>query len=180
MSKVVRWTTLVATLAVLSATAPLAARAQTPAPAPVPSSESKAAEDAERDINSEIELTRASIQLRRQALVTSAMDLETKEAEVFWPLYREYRTEMLKVNDRFVTLLTSYLESYDNLTDQQANKLLDDYVSIEKGRTAVKSKYLSKFRKVLPGRKVARFFQIDHKLDAVISAELTTSIPLAR
>ena len=67
------------------------------------------------------------------------MDLETKEAEVFWPLYREYRTEMLKVNDRFVTLLTSYLESYDNLTDQQANKLLDDYVSIEKGRTAVKA-----------------------------------------
>jgi hypothetical protein len=173
----VQWTVTLATLALLATTIP-AAWAQTPAPAP--GSEAKAVDDAERDITNEIELTRAAIQLRRQALVTSAMDLGAKEAEVFWPLYREYRMEMLKVNDRFVTLLTSYLESYDNLTDPQANKLLDDYLSIEKARTGVKSKYLSKFRKALPGRKVARFFQIDNKLDAVINADLAANIPLAR
>ncbi len=178
MTGFLRWTLSVATAAVLAVLAPAAAPAQTPAPAP--GAESKAAEDAERNITSEIELTRAAIQLRRQALVTSAMDLAPKEAEVFWPLYREYRMEMLKVNDRFVTMLSSFLEGYDSLTDQQANKLLDDYVSIEKSRTGVKSKYLSKFRRVLPGRKVARFFQIDNKLDAVISADLAASIPLAR
>lgn len=176
MMGLVRWTATLATLGLLAAATP-AAWAQTPA-APAP--EAKAADAAERDITNEIELTRAAIQLRRQALVTAAMDLGVKEAEVFWPLYRDYRMEMLKVSDRFVTLLTSYLESYDSLTDQQANKLLDDYVGIEKARTGVKSKYLSKFRKVLPGRKVARFFQIDNKLDAVINADLATSIPLAR
>jgi len=177
MMGMVRWTAALATLTLLAASTP-AAWAQTPTPAP--GSEAKAADDAERDITNEIELTRAAIQLRRQALVTAAMDLGAKEAEAFWPLYREYRMEMLKVNDRFVTLLTSYLESYDSLTDQQANKLLDDYVGIEKARTGVKSKYLSRFRKVLPGRKVARFFQIDNKLDAVINADLAASIPLAR
>lgn len=179
MNGIVRWTATLATLALLAAITP-PAWAQTPAPAPAPGSEAKAADDAERDITNEIELTRAAIQLRRQALVTSAMDLGAKEAEVFWPLYRDYRTEMARVNDRFVTLLTGYLESYDSLTDQQANKLLDDYLGIEKARTGVKGKYLSKFRKVLPGRKVARFFQIDNKLDAVISADLAANIPLAR
>ena len=178
MSGSVQWTVALAALALLAATP--GAWAQTPAPAPAPGAEVKADDGAERDISSEVELTRAAIMLRRQALVTSAMDLEAKEAELFWPLYRDYRTEMLKVNDRFVTLLTSYLERYDSLTDQQANKLLDDYVSIEKARTSVKSKYLSRFRKVLPGRKVARFFQVDNKLDAVISADLAASIPLAR
>ena len=82
MSKVVRWTTLVATLAVLSATAPLAARAQTPAPAPVPSSEAKAVEDAERDINSEIELTRASIQLRLEPFGNQRMDDRFRKLQI--------------------------------------------------------------------------------------------------
>ena len=179
MDGMVRWTVTLATLALLAATIP-AAWAQTPV-APAPGSEAaKAVDDAERDITNEIELTRAAIQLRRQALVTAAMDLGAKEAEVFWPLYRDYRTEMARVNDRFVTLLTGYLESYDSLTDQQANKMLDDYLGIEKARTGVKGKYLSKFRKVLPGRKVARFFQIDNKLDAVMQADLAANIPLAR
>src|SRR2546422_7462264 len=40
---------------------------------------------------------------RSQALVTAAMDLESKEADAFWPLYREYRMAMATVNDRFVT-----------------------------------------------------------------------------
>jgi hypothetical protein len=175
----VQRTAALAMLALLAAATP-AAWAQTPAPVPAPATEAPAGNDAERDITNEIELTRAAIQLRRQALVTAVMDLEAKEAEAFWPLYRAYRGEMLKMNDRFVALLASYLENYDSLTDQRANKMLDDYVGIEKARASVKSKYLSKFRKVLPGRKVARFFQVDNKLDAVISADLAASIPLAR
>ncbi len=80
--------------------------AQTPPPA---AQEQKA--DAEvGDITSEVEMTRAAIQVRRQALVTAAMDLEPKESEAFWPLYREYRLDMAKLADRFVRGLNSYLE----------------------------------------------------------------------
>ena len=56
--------------------------------------------DTDDDLTSDIALTRASIQLRRQAIVTAVMDLTPKEAEAFWPLYRDYRTEMAKVGDR--------------------------------------------------------------------------------
>lgn len=153
---------------------PAGAQTSTP-PAP---QEQKA--DEQGDITSEAEMTRAAIQLRRQALVTAAMDLEGKEPEAFWPLYREYRTEMAKVGDRFVKLLTTYLESYDRLTDDAANKMMDEYISIERAKHAVKSKYRGRFSKVLPARKVVRFFQIDNKMDAVISAELAQTIPLAR
>jgi hypothetical protein len=132
------------------------------------------------DFTSEAELTRAAIQVRRQALVTAVMDIEGKEAEAFWPLYREYRQEMAKVGDRTVKLLNTYLESYQTLTDDQAKKILDEYLSIERARNSVKSKYVGKFTKVLPAKKVARFFQIDNKMDAVINAELAQTVPLAR
>ncbi|HKZ05216.1 MAG TPA: hypothetical protein VJU81_07070 [Methylomirabilota bacterium] len=132
------------------------------------------------DITSEVEMTRAAIQVRRQALVTAAMDLEPKESDAFWPLYREYRTDMAKINDRFVRLLTGYLESYDKLTDDGAKKMIDEYLSIERARNSLRSKYVSRFTKVMPAKKVARFFQIDHKFDAVINAELAQTVPLAR
>ena len=162
-----------------SAQTPAQPPAQTPAPAPAPT-QGSGAEEGKVDITSDVELTRAAIQVRRQAIVTAAMDLDPKESEVFWPLYRQYRTDMAKVNDRHVQLLVSYLENYDTLTDQQAARIMEGYLKVERDRTDVKARYGPRFRKIMAARKVMRFFQIDNKLDAVINAELAADIPLAR
>jgi hypothetical protein len=151
--------------------------AQTSAPAPAPEART---EESALDITSEIELTRAAIQVRRQAIVTAAMDLEPKEGEAFWPVYREYRADMAKVNDRYVKLLGTYAENYDTLSDQLAARIMDQYLGVERDRTAVKARYVPRFGKIMPSRKVMRFFQVDNKLDAIINAELAAEIPLAR
>jgi hypothetical protein len=154
------------------------ARAQTPAAPQTPSTMS---DDERADMLSDLELTRAAIQVRRQALVTAVMDdLNAKEAEAFWPLYRDYRGAMASVSDRYVKLMTNYLNSLDNLTDSAASGMLKDYISIERARLDVKSKFIPRFNKVLPATKVARFFQIDNKLDAVIAADMAKLIPLAK
>jgi hypothetical protein len=41
------------------------------------------------------------------------MALDPRQAETFWPLYREYRNEMARVNDRYVKLLVTYADNYD-------------------------------------------------------------------
>ena len=164
-------------VAALVLTGGWSAHAQTPATPPA--QEGKTV-DVEGDITSDVELTRAAIQVRRQAVVTAAMDLEPKESDIFWPLYREYRVEMAKVNDRFVRLLVGYLEGYETLTDQAATKMLEEYLSIERARNGVKTKFVPRFGKLLPARKVARFFQVDNKLDALINAELAYLVPLVR
>ena len=150
---------------------------QPPAPAQPPAS---TPQDTEADLTSDLELTRASIQLRRQAIVTAVMDLTPKEAETFWPLYREYRLEMAKVGDRISKLVVQYAEQYDTLTNEQASKIMNEWLSVEKARTSVKGKYVSRFQKIMPAKKVMRFFQADNKLDAVLLAELASVVPLAR
>jgi hypothetical protein len=87
---------------------------------------------------------------------------------------------MASVSDRYVKLMTNYLNSLDNLTDSAASGMLKDYISIERARLDVKSKFIPRFNKVLPATKVARFFQIDNKLDAVIAADMAKLIPLAK
>ncbi len=149
------------------------ARAQQPAPqAGEPQTQAEAMQ--------EIQLTRSLINAERQTLVTQAMDLTPEEMQRFWPLYREYRVEMAKVGDRLVALITTYADSYDNLTDETADKLLGEYMAIEKERGRVRAKYLPRFKKVMPPRKVMRFYQVENKLDIAILAELAQEIPLAR
>ena len=154
--------------------------AQQPTPPAQPPAAGAAPEADQEDLTSDIALTRASIQLRRQAIVTSVMDLTPKESEAFWPLYREYRVEMAKVGDRISKLLVQYSEQYDGLTDAQASQIMKDWISVEKARTGVKDKYVSRFKKILPARKVMRFFQADNKLDAILLAQLASVVPLAR
>jgi hypothetical protein len=153
--------------------------AQQPA-APAQPGASAPQESDQEDLTSDLALTRASIQLRRQAIVTSVMDLTPTESQAFWPMYRDYRIEMSKVGDRVQKLIVDYSSQYDTLSDDQAKKIMQEWLKIEKAKMDVKGKYVSRFQKILPARKAMRFFQADNKLDAVLNAQLAQVIPLAR
>jgi hypothetical protein len=66
------------------------------------------------------------------------------------------------------------------MSEEPAGKLTEEALAIEKARIAVKEEYLPKMSKVLSARTVARFFQIDNKLDVVVEAELAARIPLVQ
>jgi hypothetical protein len=151
---------------------PSRALAQQPAP--------PAGVEIQKEALEDIQLTRAVIQVERQAIVTQAMDLTPAEMEAFWPLYREYRLEALKIGDRIVALILRYAAAYDELTDATADKLVGDFVKIEQARANLKAKFLPRFKKVLPATKVARFYQVENKLDVLILSEMAENIPLAR
>jgi len=135
---------------------------------------------AQQQAQEEILFARTDIAVLRQTLVTMGMDLTPEEMQAFWPLYREYRLEAAKFGDRVVAMISTFADNFEQLTDEAANKLLDDFVSVEQARANLKADYLPKFKKVLPPRKVVRFYQIENKLDIALLADLTEQIPLAR
>lgn len=126
----------------------------------------------------EIQTLRADLQADRQAVVAENLGLSDTEAPAFWPVYREYRGELDKLGDRWVTLIGNYAAKYDTMTDEDANTFFDEWLSIEKARADLRNKYVKKVRKVLPGKKAVRYFQIENKLDAVVNIGLASQIPL--
>ena len=50
--------------------------------------------------------------------------------------------------------------------------------ALEKAEADLKAQWVPRFREILPAKKVARFFQLENKMDAVIEYDLATSIPL--
>jgi hypothetical protein len=76
--------------------------------------------------------------------------------------------------------MTELVKTDATLTDEQANRLLDEYLDVRAKEVTVRQKHVRIFRKLLPVSKVTRFFQLENKLDSVVSYELAQMIPLAR
>lgn len=135
--------------------------------------DSVASEDALR-------VTRDQVQTDRKPLVAKAMNLTDNEAAVFWPIYDEYKAELSKLSDRTITLVAGFAANYSDLTDRQATDMTRQYLSIEQDRLNLREKYFEKFSNVLPGKRVARFFQVERRLDAVVTLNLAQAISLVQ
>ena len=127
-----------------------------------------------------IELTREVVQTERKMIVSANMSFSDEESRQFWPVYNNYQSDIREVNDRRVELVRSYLEDYDTFSDEQAEKMIREFLAIEVDRLSLKRSYIRKFRKTLSQKKVLRFYQIDNKLDAIIDFDLARGVPLAR
>ena len=129
---------------------------------------------------SAIELTRQQLQTERQALVAAGMELTDEQAATFWSVYREYRNELAPVGDRQVDLILGFAKQYDSMTGEYAEQMLGDYFDIQSDKLKIQEKYVSRFKRVLPSMLVARFYQIENKLDAIVAFDLARSVPVVQ
>jgi hypothetical protein len=132
------------------------------------------------DVQADVQTTRADLQAQRTQLVAENLPLTEAEGQKFWPLYNEYRGKWSKLDDRAVTLVQDYANSYDTMTDEKAKELLKEQLSIEEDRLKLRRSYLGKFEKVLPWKKTARYYQIERKMDAAIAGETAAIVPFVK
>ena len=123
---------------------------------------------------------RELLQEGRDEIIKSEMQFTEAESERFWPVYKEYRAEVKAVRDRYVSMIAGYVKAYDagELSDEYAGELIDEWLDYNKGMLKLQQQYVRKLKKILPVSKVARFFQLENKIDAEIDAELAATVPL--
>lgn len=126
------------------------------------------------------EILRDTIRANKKTLVAASMTLTDAESDAFWPVYDRYEAEIKAVNDRLVKVLDTYTKNYGKLTDDEAKKLSEEYLSVEEDRASIRRKYFGEFTKVLPGKKAARFYQIENKMNAVIRYDMAREIPVVQ
>jgi hypothetical protein len=125
-----------------------------------------------------LDILRDTIRANKKALVAANLTLTDEEAGRFWPLYDKYQTDLKAVQDRAVKVIEDYTSSFHDLSNEKAMKLANDWLSAEGDRVKVRRDYLEQFEKVLPGKKVVRFYQIENKMDAVLRYDLAAEIPV--
>jgi hypothetical protein len=123
---------------------------------------------------------RVMMQTKRIDAVKTFLELEPREEVAFWPLYEEFRADLSKANDRLAELIRSYAGNSEHLSDQQAEQLLNEFLLVKEETIQLHYQYLGRFRQVLPGRKIVRLFQIEHKLNAAVEASFADVVPLIK
>ncbi len=129
-------------------------------------------------VTDEIEVLRGDLKADRKAVIAEGLQLTDAESQTFWPLYRAYRVEMDKVGDSLVKLVLEYSDVYPNVAEDRAEKLLKDYLALEKDWVNVRAKHLKQMAKVLPKSKVLRFAQLENRLDLALRLQLASAVPL--
>jgi hypothetical protein len=124
------------------------------------------------------ELLRADLRLEKAAIITEVMGFTEAEDKVFWPIYREYDAEMAKLGDERVALVADYAKSFEQLTDDAADKLARRALDLEARRQAVKAKYYDRVAAALKGRTALRFLQVEHQLLLIIDLQVAASLPI--
>jgi hypothetical protein len=127
-----------------------------------------------------MEIVKEKIRTDKKLFIATNMQLTESEAKAFWPVYDAYQAELGKLMDREGKLIEKFAANYETMSDDVAKNLLDDSLSIDSNHLKLRQSYLAKFRGVLPDTKVARYYQIENKIDAVVGYELAKRIPLVK
>jgi hypothetical protein len=127
-----------------------------------------------------LELLRKDLQTNKVAIVTASIPLTQKQGDEFWPIYREYNNELMKLGDRRVAVIKKFAARYDSLDEKTANELVKESIKIQNERTSLLEKYYKKVSKVVGGVIGARFIQVENQMLTLIDAQIVSQIPLVK
>ena len=117
------------------------------------------------DAQSKKEGWQDKVKSEKIGFITIELNLTPEEAQVFWPVYNEIankKAELQKqVRESYKALLKALNE--EGATDQEINKLLDNYLAAKHAVQDASRGDVAKYRKVLSGKKVAKLFVAEEK-----------------
>jgi UTP:GlnB (protein PII) uridylyltransferase len=122
--------------------------------------------------------SKQQLQAERKNLIAKHLKLTDQEGPKFWLVYEEYSRAIGKVEARRAMLMRTFAENQQSMTDEKATELLTEFLDVREARVKLQKSFVPKFKAVLPVRKVARFYQIDHRLDTSILSQLAQAFPL--
>ncbi len=171
---------LMATLFVLMLASRPSGHAQTTAQKPTSTAAAPSEADTQKkNMQSYIDLLRKDVRQQKDEIMGSMMLLSAADAAKFWPIYSDYDVALDKLNDQRIENIKQYAHSYNDLTDEEADRLIQKSVAFQKERAELLAGTYEKVKQALGGVTAARFVQIEHQLLLIIDLQIDSSLPIA-
>jgi hypothetical protein len=103
------------------------------------------------------------IEAEKIAFFTRYLELNSKEAKEFWPVYDDFQNRKNLLIQERQNLSRYFTTNFENLPENEAEKLADRYISLQVKETDLAGEFHEKFKKVLPSKKVMRFYQAENE-----------------
>jgi hypothetical protein len=140
---------------------------------------SKTATDQQKNIQEYITLLRTGVNKKKAQVMGAVMQLDAEQASLFWPIYKEYEKELDKVNDLRAANIQQYARDYGQMTDAEADDLVNRAMQYHQQRSELLAKYYGHMKAALGALTAARFVQVENQLLSLIDLEIHSELPLA-
>jgi Spy/CpxP family protein refolding chaperone len=138
------------------------------------------AQDNPKITDQDIELLRKDLRSRKKQIVAANLKLTDDQSTKFWPVYDQYIAEQTKIHDQKYAVIKEFATSWGTISDVQAEDLTKRALAVDDQVAELRMKYMPNFLKVLPGKQVATFFQIDRRLQMMVDLQLMSQLPLVQ
>ena len=125
-----------------------------------------------------LELLRSDVRSSKVEILTEALALSEPQGEAFWPIYREYGTELAKLGDRRIAMIKAFAETYGSTTDEQATLFAKDWFALQSDRLKLRKNYFNKVSKAVSPLVAAQFIQLENVIGMLIDIQVAAELPL--
>jgi flagellar biosynthesis/type III secretory pathway protein FliH len=171
--------TLLMTLFILAAVMSPPTWAQAQTQKTPPTANGPATSDAQqKNIQAYIDLMRENVRQDKAEIMGSIMALSAADAAKFWPIYNEYDVQLAKLNDQRVENIKQYARDYAQMTDEEADQLVQKSMAYQKERAELFMQTYEKVKQALGAITAARFAQVERQLLLIIDLQIASSLPV--
>ena len=142
---------------------------------------SKPAEKAADKPADDLDALREKLRADKRLVVAEALELTEKEAQAFWPVYNAYQSDMVAHYDRILKLLETYA-GVVQVDDRRGRDPAARRVPVRADQLPQHHHVaiVPSFQRVLPPKKVARLYQLENKIRALVDYQLAQEVPLIK
>jgi hypothetical protein len=133
----------------------------------------------QQNLKEYVALLRKDVRSEKFAVMDAVMQLDLDQSAKFWPIYRDYDAESTKLNDLRVANIQEYARTYSQLTDAQADALIQKALSYQKQRNELLARYYDRMKQAVGAVTAARFVQVENQLLQIIDLQIESSLPLS-
>jgi len=128
----------------------------------------------------DLDLLRKDLRSKRKQLIASNLSLTDTEATKFWPIYDQYISELILINDKKFGLIQEYADNWGKLTNEQSLSVIRRWLDADIEIAHLRQKYVPIVSKVLDGKKSATFFQLDRRIAMMLELQVSSQMPLVQ
>jgi Spy/CpxP family protein refolding chaperone len=125
-----------------------------------------------------IELLKSNVQKESKNLIKQNLELTSKQAKVFWPIYDEYDQALAEVTNERLQNISDYMLNFKGLDSAKAESLLRKALELDQKKIDIQNEDYERFISVLPPTVVGKFFQLDQYIELLIQLQRSENIPL--
>lgn len=97
------------------------------------------------------------------AFITERLDLSSKEAQTFWPVYNEYEEKREAMRVREHTQIREKIRNSENLSEKEAAELIKHYLRFEEEEEELDKNFIESIGKVIPAKKTLLLLRSEYE-----------------